>query len=146
MNYKRYKRMTSPGNMWNRRLKHKLARWCVALLLLQAAVSAYACPGFVTVLDDARARATHVMAGADSPGHDHDQGAHAAGPAVCHQHFSGEQWLGSMNPQPVSGPPPAPILVVSTVEYAVPVASEPASFLGRQTGPPLSVRFQVFRI
>lgn len=132
--------------MWNRRIRHRLARWCVALLLLQAVASAYACPSFVMALDHNRANATHVMAEANPAGHAHDQGSDTSRSAVCHQHFSGEQWLESVNPQPVSGPPPVPILVVSTLEYAVPVASEPASFLSRQTGPPLSVRFQVFRI
>lgn len=138
--------------MFTRRFKMALARLCIALLCLQAAVAAYACPAFLADIEAAAGAAAqakhagHAMAPAGDCEQQHPAGD-AAGKTMCHQHYSGEQSVGTSTLASASAAPTLPLAIVTLIEPAKPSGSIVlAALLQRSTAPPLSIQFQVLRI
>jgi hypothetical protein len=137
--------------MFTRRFKLSFARLCIALLCMQAVVSAYACPAFLGDLQNAAvasAQDQHADHGAATSG---DCGEHnarnAADRNMCHQHYAGDQSVGAATLASAAAPAALPLPFFALVE---PVAATPRTvlpvLLQRSTAPPLSIRFQVLRI
>jgi len=137
--------------MFTRRFKQGFARLCIALLCMQAVASAYACPAFLGDLQNAAAASAQT-------GHEHhaaamsgDCGEHNARTAadrnMCHQHYAGDQSVGTATLASAAAPLALPLPFLAVVE---PVAATPRTvlpvLLQRSTAPPLSIRFQVLRI
>ncbi len=136
--------------MFTRRFKMTFARLCIALLCLQAAVAAYACPAFLADIEAAAAahakHAGHAMAPAGDCEQQHPA-SDAAGKTMCHQHYSGEQSVGASTLASASAAPTLPLAIVALIEPAKPSGSIVlAALLQRSTAPPLSIQFQVLRI
>jgi hypothetical protein len=137
--------------MFTRRFKQAFARLCIALLCMQAVVSAYACPAFLGDLQNAAAPSAqdeHAHHGAAMPG---DCGEHnarnTADRNMCHQHYAGDQSVGAATLASAAAPVALPLAFASVIE---PAAAMPGHvlpvLLQRITSPPLSIRFQVLRI
>lgn len=138
--------------MFTRRFKTAFARVCIALLCLQAAVAAYACPAFLADLEAAAkvaahsGHAEHAMAPSGDCEQQHPAGD-AAGKNMCHQHYSGEQSVGAGTLASATAAPTLPLAFVTLIEPAAPAGSIVlAALLQRNTAPPLSIQFQVLRI
>ena len=135
--------------MFTRRFKIVFARICIALLCMQAAVAAYACPAFVADIEAAQARSTHHghHAPAAKDACDQHPSDSVPGKTMCHQHYAGDQSVGSGSLGSASAAPALPLAVVDTLEPAMPAASRVLPILlQRSTAPPLSIRFLVLRI
>ena len=131
--------------MINKVLRRATAKLLIAaLLFMQMAVAAYACPGF-----DSQSNASQSAATAD--GMSSEAGC-AMGdktqPNLCRQHCQqGSQTLDQSLPAAILTPV-LPLLAVVDSEPALPCAAPEDSreFLARTTAPPPSIRFCVFRI
>jgi len=138
--------------MFTRRFKLWFARLCIALLCMQAVVSAYACPAFLGDLQKAAAASAqdeHAHhGGAAMSG---DCGEHtapnSADRTMCHQHYAGDQSVGTATLASAAAPDALPLAFASII---APAATLPGNvlpvLLQRITSPPLSIRFQVLRI
>lgn len=135
--------------MFTRRFKQHLARLCIALLCMQAVVAAYACPAF---LGDIQPAAVVAVAHADEKpmSGDCEQQQRAASTAeknMCHQHYAGNQSVGTITLGTSAAAPPLPLTIVAVIAPVMPNASTALPvLLQRNTAPPLSIRFQVLRI
>jgi hypothetical protein len=137
--------------MFTRRFKLWFARLCIALLCMQAVVSAYACPAFLGDLRNAAmpsAQDAHASHGAAMSG---DCGEHTAPSTadrtMCHQHYAADQSVGAATLVSAAAPVALPLGFAAVIE---PAAAMPGTvlpvLLQRITSPPLSIRFQVLRI
>ena len=132
--------------MLTRTLKRLVAKIGIAAILFtQMAVAAYACPALAGRSDTApAAMASDQHAGMPEGCNQHD----AVKPNLCQQHCHGSDQSVDTTPH-LSVPLLAPMAMAS----AEPVQPTAASgvvvlpvLLERITAPPLSIRFQVFRI
>ena len=121
----------------------------MALLLMHAAFTAYACPAFLSDLalaGDATPRAAQADDAMSGGCTDHETG-NTAERNICHQHYAGEQSIGVPTLASTGSPVALPLPFVSLVE---PVIDTPhaalAVLLQRSTAPPISIRFLVLRI
>lgn len=142
--------------MFTRRFKLAFARCCVALLVLHGAVAAYACPAFLgelqrmEALGGAGTLPVHGAAAAEATGEGCE--GHGHGPAQgidpwsCHQHYAGDQSVGTASLASAAGAPMLPLANVTFVAPAVPADTIPPLLLQRSTAPPLSIQFLVLRI
>jgi hypothetical protein len=134
--------------MFTRRFKQAFARLCIALLCMQEALAAYACPAFLTDIAEATPVAVHQSHEAAMSGDCEQHAAgNSAGKSMCHQHYAGDQSVGSASLASASTVPTLPLAIVSVLEPAqlsgkrvLPV------LLQRNTAPPLAIQFQVLRI
>lgn len=133
--------------MFTRRFRKTLARICVALLCMQAGLSAYACPAFLLDLEAAAAPAVHHEAPPAEMAA--DCGEHAqntADKAMCHQHYAGDQSVGGTSLASASAAPSLPLTLTAMVEPAMRAGTVLPVLLQRDTAPPLPIRFLVLRI
>jgi hypothetical protein len=71
----------------------------------------------------------------------------AAEKSTCHQHYAGDQSVGTVTLASASVPQMSPLAIMPAMEPAQPVLrSGLPVLLQRNTAPPLSIRFQVLRI
>lgn len=134
-----------------RRYRKVFARCCVALLGMQAVAAAYACPAFLGELPPALAQASsHETHQATMAGHCEEQPAGNTGntTTLCHEHYAGDQSVGSGSLGAAAAAPALPVLFAPALE---PVARSGGAtvlplLLARTTAPPLAIRFVVLRI
>lgn len=129
--------------MLTRRFRYTFARLCVALLCLQAAVAAYACPGFVAEVKAAAAIVENAAAGDCQ---EHVNAGNSAQTTACHQHYAGDQSVGTASLASAASASTMPLAIVPLLEPAVAARSSLPILLQRSTAPPLAIRFQVLRI
>ena len=134
--------------MFTRRFKLAFARFCIALLCMQAAIAAYACPAFVADIEAAQALSAHNNhAPAVSDACDQHPSDSSPGKVMCHQHYAGDQSVGSGSLASASAAPALPLAILAAVEPAMPAGGRVLPILlQRSTAPPLSIRFLVLRI
>ena len=131
--------------MKNRALRRPVAKLLIAaLLFLQLAVAAYACPGFDTQSDTSLSA---TMADGMPP----EAGcamADEAQPNLCSQHCQQDRQALDQSPPAAIAIPVLPLLAVVDTEPELPCAAAENSreFLARATAPPHSIRFCVFRV
>ena len=126
--------------MFTRRFKLAFARLCIALLFLQGAVAAYACPAFLADL----ARVEAMSAGA--AGCENHGAAQTVDRSACHQHYAGDQSVGTTSLASAASAPTLPLAIVPWDEPAMPAGTVPPLLLQRATAPPLSIQYLVLRI
>jgi len=134
--------------MFSRRFKSLFARFCIALLCMQAVAAAYACPAF---LGELPAPGVHESYDAGTPPMAGDCEEHPAGPAadmnMCHQHYAGDQSVGGGTLAAAAAAPTLPVMIVAPAEpHSVNGDTVLPALLQRSTAPPLAIRFQVLRI
>ncbi len=134
--------------MFTRRFKQAFARVCIALLCMQAAVAAYACPAFVADIEAAaKATAHEVHQGAMGGDCAEQHPGNNAGKTMCHQHYAGDQAVGTAGLGSASAALTLPLAIVTLLEPAKLNATTVLPvLLQRSTTPPLSIQFQVLRI
>ena len=137
--------------MFTRRFKLAFARLCIALLCMQAVVSAYACPAFLGDVQNATALRAQDEHAHDTAAMSGDCGEHNPGNQadrnMCHQHYAGDQSVGSTTLASATVPVALPLAFASVIEPAATITGNVLPvLLQRTTSPPLSIRFQVLRI
>lgn len=138
-------------SMFSRHSTRFYARIFIALVFMQVAMAAYACPliaktinaaGAGVAADPAHEHAA-AMGGCAQPG-----SGDAENTSLCHQHYAGDQSFGQ-------GTSVFAAASTTASEAMVPASLKPIAvqrsivlpiLLQRTTAPPLSIRFQVLRI
>ena len=128
--------------MFTRRFKLAFARLCIALLFLQGAVAAYACPAFLADL----ARVEAMTADVAGDGCENHGTAQTVEKSACHQHYAGDQSVGTPGLASAASAPTLPLAIVPLVEPTMSARTVPPLFLQRATAPPLSIQYLVMRI
>ena len=134
--------------MFSRRFKSLFARFCIALLCMQAVAAAYACPAFLSELAASGAQVSQdaAMPAMAGPCEEHPAGQ-AADANMCHQHYAGEQSVGGGALATAAAAPTLPVMIVASIEPPS-VSGETVlpALLQRSTAPPLAIRYSVLRI
>jgi hypothetical protein len=137
--------------MFTRRFKLWFARLCIALLCMQAVVSAYACPAFLGDLQKtaaATAQDQHAHHGTAMSGAcDESTAPGTVDRTMCHQHYAGDQSVGTATLASAAAPAVLPLAFAPAMEpVSAMLGNVLPILLQRTTSPPLSIRFQVLRI
>ena len=138
-------------SMLSRHSRRFYARIFIALVFMQVAIAAYACPLIAQsmIAGAAMAASDHAHEHAAAMGSCAQTGSgDAENTSLCHQHYAGDQSLGQTTLAFADASTTASEVMVTAAVQTIPVQPRVVLpiLLHRATEPPLSIRFQVLRI